>query len=228
MSKAMVKITSVLAMLALVVGIAVPAMAAATTTKTTVETMLLNALHEERVAAATYQAVIDKFGEVEPFTNILKAEEQHIAAVENLLKVNGIEIPANDVTAAAPKTLEESYTLAINVEKEDIALYEEMYPNLSDTMIKTVFTRLSNASQRHLQAFEAYANGQTPQGKYMVRNGRKGGSQIGMNNAQGRNQGKMYRQREDNMQNGNCGQQKGRNNSQGNRHGHGRSTVRNR
>ena len=220
MSKAIVKVTSVLAMLALVVGIAVPAMAAATTTKTTVETMLLNALHEERVAAATYQAVIDEFGETEPFINILKAEKQHIAAIENLLKVNGIEIPTNNVTATAPQTLEESYALAIGIEKEDIALYEEMYPNLSDTMIKTVFTRLSNASQRHLQAFEAYAKGQVPDGQYMARNGRNGGSQIGMNNVQGRSQGKMYRQRGNNMQNGNCGQRNGRNDSQGNRSGH--------
>ena len=217
MNKKIMSVTSILAALALIIGLVAPAMAA-TTTAENVRTMLLNALHEERVAAATYQAIIDEFGKVEPFTNILKAEEQHIAAVENLLKVNGIKIPANNVAATAPKTLEESYTLAINVEKEDIALYEEMYPNLSDTMIKTVFTRLSNASQRHLQAFETYANGQTPQGKYMVRKGRKSGSQIGMNNVQGRNQGKMYRQR-DEMQNGNCNPQNGRNTPQGNRSG---------
>lgn len=196
MSKATIKVTSVLAMLALMVGVALPAMAATTTTTTTVETMLLNALHEERLAAATYQAIVDKFGEVKPFTNILKAEEQHIAAIENLLKVNGIEIPANNITATAPKTLEESYALAINVEKEDIALYEEMYPNLSDSMIKAVFTRLMNASKQHLQAFEAYAKGQVPDGEYMARNGRNGGSQMRMSNGQGRKQWKMYNKRD--------------------------------
>ena len=219
MSKAIVKVTSVLAMLTLVVGIALPTMAATTTTTTTVETMLLNALHEERLAAATYQAIVDKFGEVKPFTNILEAEEQHISAVENLLKVNGIEIPTNDVTATAPQTLEESYALAISVEKEDIALYEEMYPNLSDSMIKAVFTRLSNASKQHLQAFEAYAEGQVPDGQYMVRNGRNGGSQMGISNGQGRKQGKMYRQR-DEMGKGNCTHQNGRNRSQESRHNH--------
>ena len=233
MNKKIISVTSVLAALVLLIGMAVPAMAATTTTES-VQTMLLNALQEERLAAATYQAVIDKFGEVEPFTNILKAEEQHIAAVENLLKVNNIDIPENNVTAEAPETLEEAYAKAIEVEKEDIALYERMLPDISDTMIKTVFTRLTNASEWHLKTFEAYSKGETPETGYMARNGRNGGSQMGMNNAQEKGQGRMYRQRnnnQNNAQNGTCAQQ-GRNgkrgNAQGRHHGHGRHQGRNR
>ncbi|WP_456399108.1 ferritin-like domain-containing protein [Mesoaciditoga sp.] len=232
MNKKIISVTSVLAALVLLIGMAVPAMAATTTES--VQTMLLNALQEERLAAATYQVVIDKFGEVEPFTNILKAEEQHIAAVENLLKVNNIDIPKNNVTAEAPETLEEAYAKTIEVEKEDIALYEKMLPDISDTMIKTVFTRLTNASEWHLKTFEAYSKGETPETGYMARNGRNGGSQMGINNAQGKGQGRMYRQRnnnQNNAQNGTCAQQ-GRNgkrgNAQGRHHGHGRHQGRNR
>ncbi len=218
MNKKIISVTSVLAALVLLIGMAVSAMAATTTTES-VQTMLLNALHEERLAVATYQAVIDKFGEVEPFTNILKAEEQHIAAVENLLKVNNIDIPENNVTAEAPETLEEAYAKAIEVEKEDIALYEKMLPDISDTMIKTVFTRLTNASEWHLKTFEAYSKGETPETGYMARNGRNGGSHMGMNsNVQGKGQGRMYRQRnnnQNNAQNGTCAQQGRRGNAQG-------------
>ncbi len=171
MSKNVVKVTSILAVLALVIGMAVPAVAATTTTNNNVQEILVNALQEERLAAATYQAIIDKFGEVQPFVNILKAEEQHIAAVENLMKVNGIAIPTDTTKATAPNTLQEAYEIGIKVEKEDIALYEELIPQLNDTMIKTVFTRLSNASERHLTAFEAYSKGETsPQ----LMNGRQG------------------------------------------------------
>ncbi len=227
MNKKIISVTSVLTVLVLLVGMAIPAMAATTTTEN-VQTMLLNALQEERLAAATYQAVIDKFGEVKPFTNILKAEEQHIAAVENLLRVNNINVPENTVTAEAPKTLEEAYAKAIEVEKEDIALYKRMLPNISNTMIKTVFTRLSNASERHLKAFEAYSNGETPETGYRARNGRngRGRSQMGMNKSQGKGQGRMYRQRNDNQnnaQNGACAQQSRRGNTQGRQgrhHGH--------
>lgn len=171
MGKSMVKVTSILALLALVVGMALPVMAATNNINET-ETILLNALHEERIAAATYQAIIDKFGEVEPFERILKAEQNHIAAVENLLKVNGISIPENTTSATAPETLAQAYELAVKIEKEDIELYQQMYPKLSDTMIKTVFTRLSNASKRHLEVFESYENG-TPTSRYV--NGKRRG-----------------------------------------------------
>ncbi len=199
MGKNFVKVTSVLAIVALALAMAFPAMATTQTTNNDLQQTLVNALQEERLAAATYQAIIDKFGEVKPFTNIIEAEKKHIAAVENLMKLNGVPIPTNTATATAPKTLQDAYEIGIKVEKEDIALYDELIPQLNDSMVKSVFTRLSNASERHLNAFERYANGEemnAPQGQV------KGERYMGKQNCQSEGGRQMLRRNSTHSRNG--------------------------
>ena len=57
--------------------------------------VLLSALDDEYRAEATYQAVIDKHGEVRPFINIIQAEQRHSDMVAAELVRNGWEVPAN-------------------------------------------------------------------------------------------------------------------------------------
>jgi len=49
------------------------------------------------MARATCQAVLDKFGSVAPFTNIVQSEATRIAALERLFNAYGLPIPYNEI-----------------------------------------------------------------------------------------------------------------------------------
>ena len=57
---------------------------------------LKEALADEYQARAFYQAVINKFGEVKPFSNIVMAEERHAIAMEQLFLQYGLAIPQGE------------------------------------------------------------------------------------------------------------------------------------
>ena len=48
--------------------------------------ILLHALDDERKAEAAYAAVIAKFGPIQPFSNIIGAEQRHAVALERQLR----------------------------------------------------------------------------------------------------------------------------------------------
>ena len=57
---------------------------------------LIAAIQDEYKAKAVYQKVINTFGEVRPFSNIIKAEEQHIQELLPLFEKYGVEVPKNN------------------------------------------------------------------------------------------------------------------------------------
>ena len=59
------------------------------------QSVLLDALDDERKAEATYEAVIAKYGPVRPFINIIEAEQRHAGAIERQLHRLGFPIPEN-------------------------------------------------------------------------------------------------------------------------------------
>jgi len=124
-----------------------------------IDAMILG-LQDERNAIATYEAVIETFGEVRPFVNILRAEQQHEAAWLFMFDRYGVDIPA-DVAPTIPTftTAVDACAAARQVEIDNAGLYDEMlatfapYPDLTQ-----VTTALRNASlYNHLPAFERCA-----------------------------------------------------------------------
>lgn len=120
------------------------------------------ALDDEYKARATYEAVIDQFGSVRPFSMIIRAEEQHISSLKALYDKYGLDIPNDpysNVEIASTKS--ENCTVGVQAEIDNAALYRESllpavegYPD-----IVSVFTNLMNASQNnHLPAFEKCAS----------------------------------------------------------------------
>lgn len=116
---------------------------------------------DEYHAAAVYEAVIDQFGAVRPFTNILRAEEQHAAAWAFLFERYELAAPAAPATVEVPDfaTLSDACTAAAAAEEANMALYDKMlaavegYPDITQ-----VVTALRDASaQNHLPAFERCA-----------------------------------------------------------------------
>ncbi len=79
----------------------------------------------EFAAAASYQAVLDKFGQVEPYATILGAELKHINALTRQLERAGVTVPANPYLGKleAPENLQ----LAAEAWAEGEILNVEMY-----------------------------------------------------------------------------------------------------
>ena len=96
------------------------------------EKILLDALDDERKAEATYTAVIDKFGPVRPFINIISAESRHSRAIEKQLFRLGFGIPEDQWqgNGEAPSTLAAACKLAVKAEIDNIALYDRLIPQI--------------------------------------------------------------------------------------------------
>lgn len=119
----------------------------------------------EYAAYASYQAVIDEFGDVQPYLNIREAEGRHSDALIRQLNRYGYEAPANPYLGAIPAPAD--LTTAANAWAEgevlNIEMYDELIPQTTDPKLIRVLNNLRAASaESHLPMFEtAAANGGT-------------------------------------------------------------------
>lgn len=117
------------------------------------------AIADEYKARATYEAVMEKFGTVRPFSMIIGAEEQHIASLKTIYDKYGLDAPTDTATPllSGVTTLQQACQAGVDAEIANADLYKsQLLPAVSDYEdIKAVFTNLMNASQeKHLPAFE--------------------------------------------------------------------------
>lgn len=126
-----------------------------------IEQMLMYAIQDEYLARAEYVKIIDVFKADRPFTNIKRAEDQHISMLVEVYKVRGLEIPSD--TAAShvvlPASLEEAYRIGVQAEIDNIAMYEGFLKNplladIKNADLRDVFEKLKRASESHLLAFQ--------------------------------------------------------------------------
>jgi hypothetical protein len=122
---------------------------------------LTEALQDEYKARATYRAIIQKFGLVRPFINIVEAEERHIQALLPLFARYGIPVP-EDVwpgQVTVPDSVAQACQEGVQAEIENGAMYDRllaMTANYPD--VQQVFRNLQRASQQnHLPAFQRCA-----------------------------------------------------------------------
>ena len=125
----------------------------------TVEEMLTYALQDEYSAQAEYEAIIKEFGDQLPYTNLVNAEENHISRLVQLFQNYGYTVPENKATADVPKSLEESYQAGITTEENAVAKYDQFLKSELPSDVKLVFERLQKASENHLKALQAAADG---------------------------------------------------------------------
>lgn len=127
---------------------------------------ILTALEDEYLAEATYAGIIDKLGNVRPFSNIINAERTHQNALKNLLTTYGVSIPDNPYFTGEkklnelPTTKTEACKLGIEAEIANLKLYDDkLLPVVSEFPdITEVFINLKNASEyKHLPAFQRCA-----------------------------------------------------------------------
>lgn len=125
-----------------------------------VTVVLRRAVEEERHAEATYRNVIARLGDIRPFTQIAPSEAQHVAALERLASQYGVDVSDIRPTGEpSPATRGAACTLGVGAEQADIALYDELLPQVTaHPDVTTVLTALRAASaDNHLPAFQRCA-----------------------------------------------------------------------
>ena len=127
----------------------------------------LIALDDEHKAFSVYTVIIESFGEVKPFTNIINAESGHIAALTNALEAAGVDVPENPylngekARPVAPASVQDACEIGVGAEIANAALYDdELLPMVTGNAELTgIFTTLRDASAtKHLPAFQSCAN----------------------------------------------------------------------
>ena len=114
----------------------------------------------EYAAAASYQAVLERYGDVEPYASILQAELRHIDALVRQLQQMGVEVPDNPYlgTIAAPDDLTSAAEAWAEGEVLNVAMYDELLAYTDNPQLIRVLGNLRRASlESHLPAFEAAA-----------------------------------------------------------------------
>ncbi len=124
---------------------------------------LNEAIMDEYLAHAVYDAVLKEIGSTRPFSRIIFAEESHISSLEYLYDKYGVPIPEDTLlgNVEVENTKTENCQIGVEAEIANAALYRDHllpavsdYPDITDT-----FIRLMDASQeKHLPAFERCAN----------------------------------------------------------------------
>ena len=121
---------------------------------------LYRALDDEYKALATYQSVMATFGQVRPFVNIARAEQNHISALVTLFERYSLPVPENDWAGQVPQfeSLAAACQAGVQAEIENAALYDELFASVDHADITRIFQQLRDASQeQHLPAFQRCA-----------------------------------------------------------------------
>lgn len=127
----------------------------------------------EYAAYAEYAAIVQKFGQLQPYASILRAEERHIAALKRHFELHGLAVPENlyagKVEASA--TLKAAADAGVAAEERNVAMYDQLLKQIKDQPdLVRVFTHLQAASREcHLPAFQAAAakDGQLQAGEFV-------------------------------------------------------------
>jgi len=118
--------------------------------------ILNEALTDEIKARDTYRKIIDAYGPVRPFANIVEAEQRHIEMLLPLLERYGIPVPkARDPAhIPVPGSLLEACEAAVRAEIDNVAMYDRLIAETEFADVRVVLHRLQAASRdHHLPAF---------------------------------------------------------------------------
>jgi|GEM_PF-479925 len=118
--------------------------------------MLMYAVQDEYLARGEYLAIIDKFGSQKPYTNIVSAEETHLALLKEVYVSYGLDFPADESAdhIVIPADLLEAAETGVQAEIDNIAMYELFLSYDLPDNVYEVFTALKSGSESHLLAFQ--------------------------------------------------------------------------
>ena len=122
----------------------------------TINDMLMYAVQDEYLAHGEYLAIVDKFGSQKPYTNIIRAEETHLAYLKEVYLAYGLDFPADESAGhiVVPANLLEAAETGVQAEIDNIAMYELFLTYDLPENVFEVFSALKSGSDRHLRAFQ--------------------------------------------------------------------------
>jgi rubrerythrin len=87
--------------------------------------MLTYAIQDEYLAKAEYEEVIEIFGAIRPFSNIIRAEVRHINMLKPLFNKYNFNIPVDTAKqyVVFPNTIEDALEIGVQAEIENIDMY---------------------------------------------------------------------------------------------------------
>jgi rubrerythrin len=139
------------------------ALAGSTTPDLSLGQVLNEALDDERRARAIYEAVVAKFGDVRPFSNIVLAEARHEKHLLPLYERYDLAVPDDPWTVEkieVPASIAESCRQAVEAEKSNVAMYDVLLASVTQEDVRGTLELLRARSlERHLPAFERCAGG---------------------------------------------------------------------
>ena len=117
--------------------------------------MLSYSIQDEYLARAEYELIMDEYGEMRPFSNIIRAEEKHIGEVRDLMNTHGVDVPADTAKehVVLPADLKKALETGVQAEIDNIAMYDHFLSMDLPDDVRSVFESLKSASENHLRAF---------------------------------------------------------------------------
>jgi len=124
------------------------------------------AVYDEYHAYETYKKVVETFGPVQPFVNIMQAEISHFEALSQLAKKYEVPLPVNDWEGKieAPSSLLEASEVGVAAEIDNIRMYDRLieyakeYPDVLDLMQRLQAASYNNHLPALRQSVAKYSN----------------------------------------------------------------------
>jgi hypothetical protein len=123
----------------------------------TLAQVLNEALLDEYKARDTYRKIIDTFGAVRPFVNIVEAEQRHIDSLLALYEKYELPLPAipDPDQIDIPDNLLKACQMGVDAEIENLTMYDRLIQTTDLPDVIEVLKRLQAASRdNHLPAFQ--------------------------------------------------------------------------
>lgn len=122
---------------------------------------MVEAINDEYNARAFYTVVIEKFGEVRPFSNIVQSEDRHVQLWNSLFNKYSVTIPEDTFAGKvqAPETWQAACKMGVEAEIANVKMYDNFLTFVKQPDLRAAFTQLRYVSQNnHLRAFQRCAN----------------------------------------------------------------------
>ncbi|MDD3187377.1 MAG: DUF2202 domain-containing protein [Bacilli bacterium] len=122
----------------------------------TIMDMLTYAVQDEYLAHGEYEEIINLYGSVKPYSNIVLSEETHLSYLKEVYKAYDLNFPADesDSHLVIPISLLEAAETGVQAEIDNIAMYNKFLKYDLPQNVLDVFTALRDASENHLKAFQ--------------------------------------------------------------------------
>lgn len=116
------------------------------------EKMLAYSIQDEYLARQEYDIAIKAFGEEKPFTSIINSEVTHINWLRELFEKYDLPVPEDRSSEFlhTPENFRAALDGGVQAEIENIEMYDTFLSRDIPDEVKSVFTKLRDASKGHL------------------------------------------------------------------------------